>query len=215
MTDFKIRDELKRQIWDIAVDVGGAVDGWEFRQYILGTLFYRFISKNFAEFMEGGDDAINYANLADGAISDEIIQDAIKTKGYFIYPSQLFGNVAKSVNANQNLSADLAKIFSEIENSATGFASEKNLKDIFIDFDPANRKLGKTTEEKNQFLARIIGGVADLNFGDLDHNQIDFFSTFKENYIDVFGDVYEFLLAKYSVTSAAKRVGIDSQVGDA
>lgn len=97
------RDELHRRIWQIANDVRGAVDGWDFKQYVLGTLFYRFISENFANHMKNGDESINYATLSDDIITPEIKADAIKTKGYFIYPSQLFKNVVANANTNPNL----------------------------------------------------------------------------------------------------------------
>src|SRR3954452_6430526 len=100
MTGQEQRAALQRKIWDIANDVRGAVDGWDFKQYVLGTLFYRFISENFASYIEGGDDSINYAQLDDGVITPEIKDDAIKTKGYFIYPSQLFVKVAANANTN-------------------------------------------------------------------------------------------------------------------
>ncbi|MCA9944036.1 MAG: type I restriction-modification system subunit M N-terminal domain-containing protein [Anaerolineales bacterium] len=93
MTSTQQRAELQRQIWQIANDVRGSVDGWDFKQYVLGTLFYRFISENFASYIQGGDDSINYATLPDDIITPAIKDDAIKTKGYFIYPSQLFANI--------------------------------------------------------------------------------------------------------------------------
>mgnify|MGYP001581982510 CR=1 FL=1 len=96
MTSIQQRAALQRQIWAIANDVRGAVDGWDFKQYVLGTLFYRFISENFAAYIEGGDESVNYAELPDSVITPDIKDDAIKTKGYFIYPSQLFAKVAAS-----------------------------------------------------------------------------------------------------------------------
>ena len=108
------RAELQSQIWKIANEVRGSVDGWDFKQYVLGTLFYRFISENFSNYIEGGDDNINYAGLDNDVITKDIIEDSIKTKGYFIYPSQLFSNVAKNANINESLNTDLAKIFSDI-----------------------------------------------------------------------------------------------------
>ncbi|MDY0006374.1 MAG: type I restriction-modification system subunit M N-terminal domain-containing protein, partial [Spongiibacteraceae bacterium] len=100
MTSSQQRAALQRQIWAIANDVRGAVDGWDFKQYVLGTLFYRFISENFASYIEAGDDSIDYAGLADSVITPEIKDDAIKTRGYFIYPSQLFANVVKNAHSN-------------------------------------------------------------------------------------------------------------------
>ena len=119
MTSNQQRVALQRQIWQIANDVRGAVDGWDFKQYVLGTLFYRFISENFASYIEGGD-SISYATLADQIITPEIKDDAIKTKGYFIYPSQLFANLVASANTNESLNTDLAAIFAAIESSANG-----------------------------------------------------------------------------------------------
>ena len=107
MTSIQQRAELHRQIWQIANDVRGSVDGWDFKQYVLGALFYRFISENFSSYIEAGDDSICYAKLDDSVITDDIKDDAIKTKGYFIYPSQLFCNVAAKANTNDRLNADL------------------------------------------------------------------------------------------------------------
>ena len=104
------RAELQRKIWQIANDVRGSVDGWDFKQYVLGTLFYRFISENFTNYIEAGDESVNYAKLPDEIITPEIKTDAIKTKGYFIYPSQLFKNVVATANTNPNLNTDLKSI---------------------------------------------------------------------------------------------------------
>lgn len=125
MTSIKQREELHATIWKIANDVRGAVDGWDFKQYVLGTLFYRFISEHFAAFVEKGDKSYDYASMSDDEIESAFKDDLIKTKGYFIYPSQLFVNVAKTANTNENLNTDLAAIFNAIESSAQGKASEK------------------------------------------------------------------------------------------
>lgn len=142
MTSIQQRAELQRQIWAIANDVRGSVDGWDFKQYVLGTLFYRFISENFANYIEGGDESIHYAELSDDIITDEIKEDAIKTKGYFIYPSQLFSNVATNANSNENLNTDLAAISTAIESSANGYPSEADIKGLFADFDTTSNRLG-------------------------------------------------------------------------
>ena len=153
------RAELQSQIWKIANDVCGFVDGWDFKQYVLGTLFYRFISENFSNYIEGGDDSINYAELPDDIITDEIKVDAIKTKGYFIYPSQLFTNIAKNANTNESLNTDLAAIFSAIESSANGYPSEQDIKGLFTDFDTTSNRLGNNVKDKNSRLAAVIKGV--------------------------------------------------------
>ena len=138
------RNELHRAIWSIANEVRGSVDGWDFKQFVLGALFYRFISENFTDYIEAGDDSVDYASLDDSIITPEIKEDAIKTKGYFIYPSQLFANVVKDANTNANLNTDLAAIFTAIESSASGYPSEQDIKGLFADFDTTSNRLGNT-----------------------------------------------------------------------
>lgn len=195
MTSTQQRAELQGKIWRIANDVRGAVDGWDFKQYVLGTLFYRFISENFAAYIEGGDDSVHYAKLADTVITPEIKDDAIKTKGYFIYPSQLFANVAASANANESLNTDLAAIFSAIETSALGYPSERDIRGLFADFDTTSNRLGNTVKDKNARLAAVLKGVAELSFGD------EFFAAGGTSHIDLFGDAYEFLISNYAANA--------------
>lgn len=190
MTSTQQREELQNKIWKIANEVRGAVDGWDFKQFVLGTLFYRFISENFANYIEGGDDSINYAELSDDVITPEIKDDAVKTKGYFIYPSQLFVNVVKDADTNPNLNTDLKAIFDSIESSANGYASEKNIKGLFADFDTTSNRLGNTVENKNRRLAAVLKGIEELDFG-----------NFEENKIDLFGDAYEFLIHNYAANA--------------
>ncbi len=190
MTSTAQRAELQAKIWKIANDVRGSVDGWDFKQFVLGALFYRFISENFTIYIEAGDDAIDYTNLADNVITPEIKDDAIKTKGYFIYPSQLFVNVAKTANTNANLNTDLKAIFDAIESSANGYPSEQDIKGLFADFDTTSTRLGNTVEGKNSRLAAVLKGVEELNFG-----------NFEDNSIDLFGDAYEFLISNYAANA--------------
>lgn len=190
MSSISQRDALQRQIWRIANDVRGAVDGWDFKQFVLGTLFYRFISENFTRFIEGGDESVNYASLPDTVITPEIKEDTVKTKGYFIYPSQLFVNVEKNASRNSNLNIDLKNIFDAIENSANGYESERDIKGLFADFDTTSTRLGTTVEQKNSRLAAVLSGVAELDFG-----------KFEDNQIDLFGDAYEFLINNYAANA--------------
>ena len=191
MTSNNQRAELQNQIWKIANDVRGSVDGWDFKHFILGTLFYRFISANFTSYIEAGDESVNYPNLPDNVITPEIIDDAVKTKGYFIYPSQLFVNVVKTANENENLNTDLAAIFTAIESSANGYPSEQDIKGLFADFDTTSNRLGNTVENKNSRLADVLKGVEGLKLeGD-----------FKDSKIDFFGDAYEFLIHKYAANA--------------
>lgn len=195
MKSTKQREELQAAIWRIANDVRGAVDGWDFKQFVLGTLFYRYISENFANFMEGGDEKTHYAQYPDKKITPELKEDIVKSKGYFIYPSQLFTNIAQNAHTNPNLNTDLAAIFKAIENSAVGYDSEHDIKGLFADFDTTSNRLGNTVEEKNRRLAAVIKGVQSLKFG-----------NFEDNEIDLFGDAYEFLISNYAA-SAGKSGG--------
>ncbi|NUG00625.1 type I restriction-modification system subunit M [Acinetobacter oleivorans] len=191
MTSTQQRAALHRQIWQIANEVRGAVDGWDFKQYVLGALFYRFISENFAHYISGGDKEIKYNEMPDSVITPEIKDDAIKTKGYFILPSQIFSNVVKNANNNESLNTDLAKIFSAIESSANGYPSEKDIKGLFADFDTTSNRLGNSVPEKNKRLAAVLKGVAALDFGD----------DFQNSQIDLFGDAYEFLISNYAANA--------------
>ena len=128
--------------------------------------------------------------MDDKIITKEIIDDAIKTKGYFIYPSQLFSNIAKNANTNESLNTDLKAIFDAIENSASGYPSEKDIKGLFADFDTTSNRLGNTVKDKNARLAAVIKGIEGLDFG-----------NFEDNQIDLFGDAYEYLISNYAANA--------------
>ena len=194
------RAELHRKIWAIADEVRGSVDGWDFKQFILGILFYRFISENITVFFniaehEAGDLSFNYAELSDEEALRDFKPNTVEDKGFFILPSQLFENIVKTAKENENLNIDLANIFSAIEGSAQGFASEDDIKGLFEDLDTSSSRLGETVAEKNACLTKILQGISDINFGD-----------FEENEIDAFGDAYEFLISKYA-SNAGKSGG--------
>ncbi|AWN20242.1 type I restriction-modification system subunit M [Streptococcus sobrinus] len=195
MTEEQQRQELHSKIWKIADDVRGAVDGWDFKQYVLGILFYRFISENFQNYIENGDSNFDYRSFPEEQLTPEIKDDAIKTKGYFIMPSQLFSNVVEKANTNENLNTDLKAIFDAIEASAVGYASEKDIKGLFDDIDTTSNRLGNTVTERNQRLADVLKGIAELNFG-----------SFEDNKIDLFGDAYEYLISNYA-SNAGKSGG--------
>ncbi|HEM4402108.1 TPA: type I restriction-modification system subunit M [Streptococcus suis] len=195
MSEQAQRQELHRKIWAIADKVRGAVDGWDFKQYVLGILFYRFISENFKNYIEGGDPDVDYASFPEEQITDIIKDDAVKTKGYFIYPSQLFSNVVKQARGNVNLNTELRKIFDAIEDSAIGYDSEHDIKGLFDDVDTRSNRLGNSVAERNQRLVDILEEIANLDFGD-----------FEDNKIDLFGDAYEFLISNYA-SNAGKSGG--------
>lgn len=187
MTSINQREELQSKIWKIANELRGSVDGWDFKQFVLGALFYRFISENFASYMKGGDDSRDYTTFDDTKVTDSMRKHAVADQGYFIYPWQLFCNVLKKVDTNANLNIELRSIFNDIESSAIGTASEEKIKGLFADFDTTSTKLGSTVEDKNKRLKAVLKGVAELNFGDFEKNQID-----------LFGDAYEFLISNYA-----------------
>ena len=194
------RKELHRKIWAIADDVRGAVDGWDFKQYILGILFYRFISEHMADYFdhaehEAGDLDFRYADLSDQEAERDFKPGTVEDKGFFILPSQLFENVVKNASQNENLNEDLANIFQDIEKSAIGFKSEDDIKGLFDNLDTRSNILGGTVQEKNKRLSDILNGINSINFG-----------NFEENDIDAFGDAYEFLISNYA-SNAGKSGG--------
>ena len=194
------RAELHRKIWAIADDVRGAVDGWDFKQYILGILFYRFISENLRDYFDenehlAGDPDFKYAKISDDEAKRYFKSGTIEEKGFFILPSQLFENVVASAKDNENLNTELANIFSDIEKSAIGSESEDDIKGLFDDIDTTSNRLGGTVAEKNKRLRDILTGIAQINFGD-----------FKNNHIDAFGDAYEYLISNYA-SNAGKSGG--------
>jgi len=194
------RAELHRKIWSIADDVRGAVDGWDFKQYILGILFYRYISENMTDYFNkaehaAGDLAFDYAKIDDDEAEKYFRPDTVDEKGFFILPSQLFENVVAAARINDNLNTDLANIFKSIEASAIGFKSENDIKGLFEDIDTTSNRLGGTVAEKNKRLADILIGIAEINFG-----------NFEDNHIDAFGDAYEYLISNYA-SNAGKSGG--------
>lgn len=194
------RAELHRKIWAIADNVRGAVDGWDFKQYVLGILFYRFISENIAEYFNDAEHEAGYPDFDYAALSDEEAEKdfkpgTVEEKGFFILPSQLFENIVKTAQTNENLNTDLANIFKAIEGSAVGFSSEESIKGLFEDLDTTSNRLGGTVAEKNKRLTDILQGIASINFGD-----------FQNNDIDAFGDAYEYLISNYA-SNAGKSGG--------
>ena len=196
------RAELHRTIWGIANDLRGSVDGWDFKQYVLGMLFYRYISENLDRYIskgeiEAGNKDFSYSKLSDkDALTAK--DDIVKEKGFFILPSQLFGNVLEKANKdNTDLNEKLEKIFKEIEGSATGTESEDDFKGLFDDIDVNSNKLGATVNKRNEMLVKLMNGIASMNLGNSDYS---------DNTIDAFGDAYEYLMGMYA-SNAGKSGG--------
>ena len=193
------RDELHRAIWQIANDLRGSVDGWDFKSYVLGMLFYRFISENLAAYINREERRTGHSQFDYAAISDEDAElgraDTVKEKGFFILPSELFVNVRRRAKMDENLNETLSRVFKNIENSAKGADSEDDLKGLFDDIDVNSNKLGASVTRRNELLVKILDAIGDLKLGD-----------FQENSIDAFGDAYEYLMTMYA-SNAGKSGG--------
>lgn len=188
------RTELHKTIWEIANDLRGSVDGWEFKNYILGFLFYRYLSENFKNYINKGehedpegDPDFDYALLPDDDVPEEEISELIKEKGFFIYPSQLFENVRKTAEQDEDLNVHLSKIFEDIEGSAVGEESEADFIGLFSDIDLNSNRLGNSVIERNKKIVKVMNAIGDMQLG-----------NYQDNTIDAFGDTYEFLLSMYA-----------------
>ena len=193
------REELHRTIWGIANDLRGSVDGWDFKQYVLGMLFYRYISENFRNYINEGEIEAGNADFDYAKLSDEDAEgareDLVATKGFFILPSELFENVREKAKNDENLNETLEKVFNNIELSAQGSDSEDDFKGLFDDIDVNSNKLGATVAKRNDKLVKLMDGVASMKLG-----------NYKDNTIDAFGDAYEFLMGMYA-SNAGKSGG--------
>jgi len=193
------RDELHRAIWAIADELRGAVDGWDFKNYVLGTMFYRYISENLVNYINEGEADAGNTEFDYAAMSDEDAEEAreglVEEKGFFILPSELFWNVLKSAPNDENLNMTLETVFRHIEESAKGSESENSFAGLFDDFDVNSNKLGSTVAKRNEKLVKLLNGVAAMNLGDVRHHDID-----------AFGDAYEYLMTMYA-SNAGKSGG--------
>ena len=193
------RDELHRAIWAIADDLRGSVDGWDFKNYVLGTMFYRYISENLTNYInagerEAGNLDFDYSQMDDMG-AEEAREGLIQEKGFFMLPSELFGNVRARASGDANLNETLERIFNNIENSAKGSTSEKCFEGLFNDFDVNSNKLGATVAKRNEKLVKLLDGIGDMQLGDV-----------KDHSIDAFGDAYEYLMTMYA-SNAGKSGG--------
>ena len=186
------RAELHKTIWKIANDLRGSVDGWEFKAYVLGSIFYRFISENICDYIqhlmaEAGQPDFDYTVITD-ELGEKIRQKMVEEKGYFILPSQLFQNVVKQADKDENLNEKLTNIFRSIEASAQGTESEDDLRGLFSDFTVDSAALGSTVIKRNELLAKVLKTVATMDLG----------SKYNDTDNDTFGDTYEFLMQMYA-----------------
>lgn len=188
------RAELHRAIWQIANDLRGSIDGWDFKQYVLGMLFYRFISENLTSYLNKDEKRSGNSDFDYAKLSDEKAEfgraDTIKEKGFYILPSELFVNVTAKARNDANLNETLATIFRNIESSAKGSDSEDDLKGLFDDLDVNSNKLGSTVEKRNQLLYKLLEAIGSLRLG-----------NYYDNTIDAFGDAYEYLMTMYAANA--------------
>jgi type I restriction enzyme M protein len=199
MTKEQERAELHKAIWQIANDLRGSVDGWDFKQYVLGILFYRFISENLTNYINAYERSSVNLDFDYSKFTDKEAEfgrlDIVKAKGFYILPSELFVNVRKNARNDDNLNETLARVFNNIENSAKGADSEDDLKGLFDDLDVNSNKLGANVEKRNQLLVKLLDSIGDLKLGE-----------YVDNTIDAFGDAYEYLMAMYA-SNAGKSGG--------
>lgn len=193
------RDELHKSIWSIADDLRGSVDGWDFKQYILGIMFYRYVSEHLQNYIdegehESGDKSFKYSEMSD-ADAENAREGLVEEKGFFILPSELFCNVRKNAPNDENLNETLERVFKHIEESAMGTDSESDFKGLFDDIDVNSNKLGATVAKRNEKLVKLLNGIGDMKLG-----------NYEDNTIDAFGDAYEYLMAMYA-SSAGKSGG--------
>lgn len=193
------RAELHKTIWRIANDLRGAVDGWDFKSYVLGMLFYRFISENLVSYINSSERNAGNENFDYTLLSDDQAEFGrkvtVEEKGFYILPSELFQNVRSRASADENLNETLSRVFRNIEGSAVGTDSEDDLKGLFDDLDVNSSKLGGTVAKRNEKLVKLLQAIGDLPLGD-----------FGDNSIDLFGDAYEYLMQMYA-SSAGKSGG--------
>ena len=195
----KEREEVHRAIWAIADELRGAVDGWDFKNYVLGTMFYRYISENLSAYIDSGEESAGNKDFCYADLSDKEAEEArdglVSEKGFFILPSELFCNVQKRAANDENLNETLERVFRNIEESAKGSESENSFAGLFDDFDVNSNKLGSTVAKRNERLAKLLDGVAAMNLGSV-----------KNHDIDAFGDAYEYLMTMYA-SNAGKSGG--------
>ena len=193
------RDELHRAIWAIADELRGAVDGWDFKNYVLGTMFYRYISENLCGYINDGEIKAGNTEFDFAKMSDEDAKEAkdglVEEKGFYILPSELFSNVRANAVNDENLNETLERVFRHIEESAKGSEAENDFAGLFDDFDVNSNKLGSTVAKRNEKLVKLLNGVALMNLGDV-----------KDHSIDAFGDAYEYLMSMYA-SNAGKSGG--------
>ncbi len=196
------KQRLEQQLWNIANELRGKMDADEFRDYILGFIFYKYLSEKqhlFANKLLETEDVKDYADLTDEDDIAAIRDESLEKLGYFLHPSELFEAITAKGNADTEgesnfILEDLQAILNSIEQSTMGTESEEDFIALFEDIDLASTKLGRTVEARNKLIAKVLGHLAKINF------QLDKVDA------DVLGDAYEYLIGKFA-SGAGKKAG--------
>lgn len=193
------REEIHRSVWAIADELRGAIDGWDFKNYVLSAMFYRYISENLTAYINKGEIKAGHNDFDYALLSDEEAvearDDLVQEKGFFILPSELFVNVHKKAPNDANLNETLEQAFRHIEDSSRGSEFEDRFKGLFDDFDVNSNKLGGTVAKRNERLVKLLNGIADMKLGSVEDHDAD-----------AIGDAYEYLMSMYA-SNAGKSGG--------
>lgn len=195
----KEQDALFSRIYKIATDLvhAGLVSEWDFKSYVLVTMFYRYISENITDYINEGERAaggteFDYAKLSD-VEAESAWDDLVQEKGFFILPSELFCNVRARAKNDENLNETLERVFIHIEESAKGSESEDDFAGLFDDFDVNSKSIGETVAQRNKVIVMLLDGVAKMPLYNTDGLNPD-----------LFGDAYEYLMGMYAANAGKK-----------
>ena len=194
---------LEQQLWNIANELRGKMDADEFRDYILGFIFYKYLSEKIENFTNEllKEDGITFTSLdSNNPEHEEILNslkdDCVQQLGYFLKPNELFSAMAKKGNSDNNnfILDDLTQVLRHIESSTMGTESEDDFEHLFEDLDLTSTKLGRTEEAKNKLIAKVLYHLDNINFELKNHDR------------DVLGDAYEYLIGQFAA-GAGKKAG--------
>lgn len=189
--------ELQKRLWAVANDLRGNMDASEYRNYILGLIFYRFLSEkveNYAnELLQ--DDDVDFADAEqDADLMQDLKDEVIDVLGFFIEPRYLFTTMVKKINAGDFDVEMLQNAINEVQNSTLGKESESDFKGLFEDLDLQSSRLGNTVAKRSELIAKVILSLSNIDFGEQDIK------------IDILGDAYEYLIGQFAA-SAGKKAG--------
>ncbi|MDV3778788.1 MULTISPECIES: type I restriction-modification system subunit M [Weeksellaceae] len=194
---------LEQQLWNIANTLRGKMNADEFRDYILGFIFYKYLAEKMEIYANSilEEDKIQFRNIDENTAEgleyiEAIREEALETLGYFLKPSELFSEIAKRGNSDTNtfILEDLQKILTNIQLSTMGTQSEEDFDNLFEDMDLNSTKLGKSAEARNAIIVKVLVHLDEIDFK-LEHTELD-----------VLGDAYEYLIGQFA-SGAGKKAG--------